>query len=172
MQYNWQIKIRWRCPTKWVRYHEVLHWTLTKLTGAAAWSRLIHRTSGSNQPPRALTFIYRTILEEHCSKCVMSVSHPCGIGIPGCLFTVHHYTGKYGFQFSSTAVTTARCSCFVFATLFRFLTLIFQDINWKCCGPWFETVRRMLLGKRASSWYQVSGLWYLFQPPLTTSCRK
>ena len=152
--------------------YEVLHWTLTKLTGAAAWSRLIHRTSGSNQPPRALTFIYRTILEEHCSKCVMSVSYPCGIGIPGCLFTVHHYTGKYGFQFSSTAAITARCSCIVLATLFRFLTLIFQDMNWKFCGPWFETVRRMLLGKglRHDIRYLVFGIYFV--PPLTTSRRK
>ena len=135
MQYNWQIKIRWRCPTKWVRYDEVLHRTLTKLIGAAAWSRLIHRTSGSNQPPRALTFIYRTILEEHCSKCVMSVSYPCGIGIPGCLFTVHHYTGKYDFQLTIHLVTIVSNSLH---DLRWFGTALdqHQSTVWNCDGVW------------------------------------
>ena len=66
---------------------------------------LIHRTSGSNQPPRVITFTNRVILKEQCFKCrIVSFPLVWYVSIPSCLYTEQYYTGSMTYNYLSQKI--------------------------------------------------------------------
>ena len=153
-----------------------MYWALTR--SSTRFTRLIktdaqdHRGSLDRHSHHvaALTYSMNTLLQMR----MISVSHP--LVYTGLSF---HWTlpyWKFGFQFSSTAVMTARCiSCFVFIYVVSFVLL---KSGYKSDNFWTNVRDNLTKASSGRGFVMISDIWSLvpislnFIVPLTTCCCK
>jgi len=153
-----------------------MYWALTR--SSTRVTRLIktdaqdHRGSLDRHSHHvaALTYSMNTLLQMR----MISVSHP--LVYTGLSF---HWTlpyWKFGFQFSSTAVMTARCiSCFVFIYVVSFVLL---KSGYKSDNFWTNVRDNLTKASSGRGFVMISDIWSLvpislnFIVPLTTFCCK
>ena len=157
----------------------MLRRTLSKLTRAAAWSP---PDSQDYRVPINRHGQTRSQIESFCKnivKCRTASFPPMWYDmVYRAVFTLNNTSGNCGFQFSSSAVTTARCSWICFVSAIYWVVPLLWFSGYKLESLWTKVREKLPKASGERGFVITSAIWSLvwislnFIVPLTTCCCK